>query len=366
MPAKSNVHAFFGTDEAQVKEAALRLARELAPEDDEFGLEVVRGGADNSDHAARIVADTIEAIQTLPFFGGDKVVWLQDANFFGDNQTGRAESTLGAVESLIELLEAGLPDGVALVISASEVDKRRSFYKRLGKLTKIQIYDKVDVSRAGWETKVMGRVSDRARELGMIFQGAAMERFVLLVGADSRALDSELEKLSLYVGDRPVTEDDVHLVVSRSHVGVIFEIGDAISGRNLPRAQELIARQLQRGESAIGILLAAIVPKVRNLLHLRDLAERHGIRPGRNYKAFQGKLDSLPPEETAHFPRNKDGGISAYPLFMMGNAVDRFSVAELKAALEACLEANERLVTSQLEPHLVLDQLVTRILSRAG
>jgi len=41
-------------------------------------------------------------------------------------------------------------------------------------------------------------------------------------------------------------------------------------------------------------------------------------------------------------------------------------VAELKAALEACLEANERLVTSQLEPHLVLDQLVTRILSRAG
>ena len=39
-------------------------------------------------------------------------------------------------------------------------------------------------------------------------------------------------------------------------------------------------------------------------------------------------------------------------------------VAVLKSALEACLEANARLVTTQLEPHLVLDQLVTRILSR--
>ena len=50
--------------------------------------------------------------------------------------------------------------------------------------------------------------------------------------------------------------------------------------------------------------------------------------------------------------------------FFAAQASNRFSVAELKNALEACLEANERLVTTQLEPHLVLNQLVTKILAK--
>lgn len=364
MPAAKQIYAFFGSDEAQVKDAALALSQKIAPADDEFGLEVVNGNADNSDHATRIVGQTIEAIQTLPFFGGEKVVWLQSANFFADNQTGRSETTLNAVESLVELLFQGLPPEVKVIISASEVDKRRSFYKKVSKLAETKIFDKVDVSKAGWETQVMSQVRDKSKALGLEFQGAALERFVLMVGAETRVLDSELEKLSLYVGDRPATEEDVAATVASSHLGIVFEIGDAIARKNLPKALDLIRRQLAQGENAIGILLAAIVPRVRNLLHARDLVERHGLRAGRNYKSFEQAVNALPSGDTAHLPRKKDGGISAYPLFLAAQISDRFTVAELKAALEACLEANVRLVTTQLEPHLVLDQLVTKILSR--
>ncbi|MEQ1841082.1 MAG: hypothetical protein ABL994_11775, partial [Verrucomicrobiales bacterium] len=73
MPAPMNIFAFFGTDEALVKEAAMKLSREIAPQDNELGLEIGSGSADNSDHASQIVSRTIEAIQTLPFFGGDKL-----------------------------------------------------------------------------------------------------------------------------------------------------------------------------------------------------------------------------------------------------------------------------------------------------
>ncbi len=362
MAGSSQIFAFFGNDEAQVKEAALRLSEKIAPKDDEFGLEIVPGGADNAEHATRIIANTIEAIQTLPFFGGEKVVWLQSANFFGDNQTGKAESTLSAVESLGALLESGLPPDVKLIISATEVDKRRAFFKKLNKLAEVQFFDKVDVSKAGWETEVMAWTSGRAADMGLDFEGAALERFVLMVGAESRVLDAELEKLSLFVGDRPATEKDVSEIVSASHVGIIFEIGDAIARKNLPKALDLIEQQLRKGENAVGILLAAIVPRVRNLLHARDLIERHGLRVGRSYPAFAKSIDALPKSETAHLPRKKDGGISAYPLFLAAQVSSRFNSQELRHALEACLEANERLVTTQLEPHLVLNQLVTKIL----
>jgi DNA polymerase-3 subunit delta len=364
MAGTENIHAFFGNDEARVKEAALRLSQKVAPKDDEFGLEIVNGAADNADHAVRIVGSTVEAIQTLPFFGGEKVVWLQGANFFSDNQTGKAESTLRAVESLTELLEAGIPPEVQLIISATEVDKRRAFYKRINKLGSVETFDRVDTSKPGWEGEVMSHVAGRAEEIGLNFEGSALERFVLMVGADSRVLDSEMEKLSLYVNDRAATEEDISQIVATSHLGVVFEIGDAIAKKNLPKAIDLIERQLRQGENAIGILLAAIVPRVRNLLHARDLMERHGLRASGRYPAFAKQIEALPRSETAHLPRKKDGGISAYPIFLAAQVSNRFTSDELRSALEACLEANERLVTSGLEPHLVLNELVAKILAK--
>jgi len=94
MSKGNQIFAFFGTDEARVKEQALRLAREWTPPDNaEFGLEIVSGNAETSDHAASIVGETIAALETLPFFGGDKTVWLQGVNFLADNVTGRAAAT---------------------------------------------------------------------------------------------------------------------------------------------------------------------------------------------------------------------------------------------------------------------------------
>ena len=111
--ASANVWAWVGTDDLRVKEAALAKVRELTPPDaGEFGVETIEGAADNSEHAARILRNTLEAIQTLPFFGGQKVVWLKGATFLADNQTGKAETTLKALEDFLGALTAGLPGDV--------------------------------------------------------------------------------------------------------------------------------------------------------------------------------------------------------------------------------------------------------------
>ena len=367
MPFDPNLFAIIGTDEGRVKEAALKLTRRLSPPGDEFGLEIVNGQADNSEHASRIVSETIQAIQTLPFFGGEKVVWLQGASFFGDSITGKSQTTIDAVERLQELIEAGVPPDVKFVISASEMNKVRRFYKRLSKLTKIEVYDLVDTTRDGWETQVMGSVAKRARELDLRFGPEALERFVLSVGADTRQLDSELEKLSLFVGrDREVTVEDVRGIVAATHAGAIFAIGDALASRNLPLTWELIEQQLRRGESAIAILLAAIVPRVRNLLQTRDLLERHRLNPRQQYRAFEAALNRLPEAETAHLPRKKDGGINCYGIHLTAQHCGKFSLEELKESLHACLDANLRLVSTQTDHRVILSQLVTRILARSG
>ena len=100
-PATANIYAVVGSDEAEVKRVAAELATKLMPPDaGDFGLEVIDGAADNADQAAARIRSTIEALQTLPFFGSTKVVWLKNANFLGDDPKARSAAVQSALEEL--------------------------------------------------------------------------------------------------------------------------------------------------------------------------------------------------------------------------------------------------------------------------
>lgn len=364
--AAANIWAFVGTDDLSVKEAALNLSRKLMSlEDAEFGMEIIDGAADNAEHAQRIVRNTLEALQTLPFFGGEKVVWLRGVNFLADTVTGRAESTQSALSSLLAVMEAGIPDDVKFLISASEVDKRRAFFLGLKKSAQLEVFDLIDTSRSGWEQTVASLVADLARDLDLQFEDEALEVFVMLAGEDSRQIRNELEKLDLYLGEenRVVTEDDVRAIVSATKAGVVFELGNALGRRRLAECLYLVDELIARKESAIGILLAAVVPKVRNLFQAKALEER--CRPSlASYQSYSAALERLPEKERAALPKKKDGtGLNVFPLFLAAKEAAGFTSAELRTALEECLKANRRLVTSSLDPVIVINQLLVRILS---
>src|SRR5437660_9974901 len=109
----ANLYAIVGSDEAAVKREAAALAKQLAPaEAGEFGLETIDGAADNVDGAAAAIRSTIAALQTLPFFGGGKLVWLKSANFLSDDVKGKSISVLEPLEDLGAVLAGGLPDDV--------------------------------------------------------------------------------------------------------------------------------------------------------------------------------------------------------------------------------------------------------------
>ena len=362
----ANVWAYVGTDDLRVKEAALVKARELSPPDaGEFGLEIVEGGADNSDHAARIVRNTIEAIQTLPFFGGEKVVWLKGATFLADNQTGSSQTTQEALESLTAVLQSGVPGDVKFILSAGEVDKRRSFFLNLKKLANLEVFDLIDTSKQGWEEQVEALVRDRADEYELRFDHDALELFTMLAGEDTRQIDNELEKLDLYLGEeRRVTKADVHSIVSQTKGGVVFELGSAIANRQLPYALALVDQLIEEHEAPIGILLAAIVPRVRNLFAAKQIEEIHKIKAGASYQTYAAALERLPEKDKARLPKKKDGsGLNVYPLYLAAKEAGKFTGAELRVALEECLKANRRLVTSSLDPVIVLNQLLFRIMA---
>ena len=362
--ASTAVQAVVGSDESEVKRVARELSVAMAPEGaGDLGCEIIDGVAENAEQAVVRVHQAVDALLTLPFFGGEKLVWLKNASFLGDSVTGRAASVIESLEKLTDVLSDGLPAGIRFLLSAPEIDKRRSFYKTLGKVAKLQVFDKVDASRAGWEEAAGETVRARAEDRGLRLRGEAMELFVLLTGGDSRQIDNELEKLDLYLGEarREVSTADIRLMVPASRAGVIFELGNALAARDLNLALGLVEQLLFQGETAVAILLVAVIPTVRNLLLAKDLMVRHRLpRPAAPFH-FTGTLNRLPPEATAHLPRKKDGTLNTYALGIAATGAHRYELPELTAALEACLEANVALVTSGLEAKTVLTELVVRI-----
>ena len=362
--ATSQIYAVVGSDESEVKRVAAELAANLTPPDaGDFGLDVIDGAADNAEQAAARIRSAVEALQTLPFFGSAKLVWLKNANFLGDDQIGRSASVQAALEKLADVIGGDLGADVTFLLSAPEVDKRRSFYKSLVKRADLQVFDRLDSSRSGWEEKATEIVLERAKKNKLQFDDDALDLFVLLTGGDTRQIENELDKIDIFLGqDRRVTLDQIRDLVPLSRAGVIFELGNALASRDLELALTLVRRLLDQGESAIGILLVAILPTIRNLLLAKDLMERHRLpRPHAPFQ-FISTVNRLPADATEHLPRKKDGSINAYALGIAAQHANRFETQQLIEGMQACLEANLQLVTTQLDHELVLTEIVVKLL----
>lgn len=363
-PANANVHVIVGTDDGMVREEALALYNELTGgNDDGFTHETIDGNADNSEGAYQLCSSAVQSLMTMPMFGGDKVVWLRNVNFLGDDITGKSQRTEAGVEMLRNTLEKGLPDGIRFLLSADKVDKRRAFWKFLEKNASVRTFDKIDISRDGWQDEVGRLVEGRAKELGLDFEHDALELFIMLAGEQTKQIANELEKIDLYLGKerRTVTEEDVRVLVPLSRAAVIFETGKAIQMGNVARAIQLIDEQLAAEESAIGIMRASIINVVRNLYMAKLILEKFKA-PSGNYASFTAALNKLPASDRAWLPQKKDGsGVNVFPIFLAVPNAKNFDLEGLQHVMEQTQKADQLLVTTGLDHRLVLHRLIAEI-----
>lgn len=83
------IHLVFGTDEGMVREKASGIFAALTEGTNEFSHEILEAACGDSDEADQVTRQVMEALRTLPFFPGRKVVWMKNCNFLGDSVTGR-------------------------------------------------------------------------------------------------------------------------------------------------------------------------------------------------------------------------------------------------------------------------------------
>lgn len=161
------------------------------------------------------------------------------------------------------------------------------------------------------------------------------------IGADTKALSQELDKIIAYIGDKvEVTRQDIDLLVPFHNAeDSIWNIKDALLGHKTKIALELIEDLLDRGDHPI-TLLQALKTQISNGYIIAEILQKRGSES----------------EITKIFPYLK-GKI----LEKMIAQVSNFGIANFSCAVKALLDADREIRESKAPAKIIFSQMISKI-----
>ncbi len=369
--AKAPVLLVCGDDDFGVKERAREVFRKWSDEIGGSDHETIDATVNNSGEALATLSKLRAALQTLPFFGSGKVVWLRNCNFMGEERAAEAQAVTENLAELAQELKAFAWQNVRLLVSAGKVDKRKTFYKTLEKIGSVEVFAGWSADDRDWAEQAESLASRIISELDKEISGEALSRLVTYTGPHARALRSEIEKLFLYVGARArIDTADVEAIVTRHKQARAFALGDALGDRNLARAlrcldEELWEMRRDPQHNEIG-LLYGLISKVRGLIMVTEMLAQKWLRPEKDFSRFKGQLARVPMEALPEDKKFNPLAINPYVLFRALGQAPNYTQAELIAAMDLLLECNRQLISRSLDPALILQQALVRIIGHAN
>jgi DNA polymerase-3 subunit delta len=353
------IHFLAGSDEDAVKKAAADLAQKLAPEDP-MNFETIDGRADSVDDAIKSIAKVREAIMTLPFFGGGKLVWWKAVNFFDETGVGRHASVKEALEAFLPDLQQVDGTSVTLLISALGIHRGRAFAKGLLKLAQTKAFDLPDLRKTS-EDEIIFQIERRMKAAGLRPGPGAAERFFQATGIDTAFWTQEMEKLACFAGEgkMELTADDVNKVISGSREVLIWDFCSAVLGGEAKVALAQLSALLAQDESEVGILIL-----LAGQIRLAALAAV--LRENSMLRLTRGSFTSaeVTPAGQAYLPRKKSGEpISTYALGQAAQRSQRRPAKFWFQALALIYQAQKEMLTGESDKRRALELVVLEIVA---
>ncbi len=183
-------------------------------------------------------------------------------------------------------------------------------------------------------------VQKRVKQKGGQIDYRAVMALVNVVGDDLRALDNEIEKLTLYVnGARAVSLADVERLCPYTADSETFAMANAIGRQDVKTALDQLHKRLEEGQHPL-MIMGGITGQFRGLLEIKSMAAA-GLTPAEIAKAKGWKSD--------------------YAVKMRLKDARNFSLERLLEIFTILLNTDKAIKTGQIEETLAVDLLVMRL-----
>jgi DNA polymerase-3 subunit delta len=219
------------------------------------------------------VGESRDAVQVVR---GEETTWARvlDAartrSLFEDRRAvlvRSAEALKGDAEELPAYLDDPTP-GVALILVAASVDRRRLAWKRV--MERANVVTAEPLKGAA----LRRHASELVRRRGLALRPDGLEELLERVGSDLRRMTGELDKLASYAAGerRPLGAEEVAAVTGRGLARPLYVLGDAFARRRADEALPLLEELIDEGEEPLKLLgtLHRSLRQVRAVLALKQ------------------------------------------------------------------------------------------------
>lgn len=227
-------YLFYGTNDYRISERVSALIGAVVPEEGKaFDLDRFEGRRCD-------VPVLINSISTPPVMSPLRVAVLTAC----EKLPARSQKTLA------EFLDK-IPEYSVLAMTAGKADKRSAFFKKLLALDKKQSFFYGDLS-ATTASKI---VIDFAAKRGKTIESRIAEMLVSMFGTDPYRLESEVEKLALFMGEAEnIEKKDLAFASGFTKIETPYDLPDLILAGQLNAALEVTSQALMSGISEMQIL----------------------------------------------------------------------------------------------------------------
>lgn len=262
----------------------------------------------------------IAMAETMPFFSDKRLLIIENSGFFASSN-----------DVLAEYLK-NVPETTYIIFAESDVDKRNKVYKA--------------VSAAGYAANLASPdektlkmwVAGMIKREGKDTTERTVMRFLDTVNNDMENIHQEMEKLLCYTAGRDVvTEEDVIAVCTVHIENKIFAMINAVAYKNQREALRLYDDLVLLKEPPIRIL-ALISRQFNTLLQIKELSVR-------------GYTPSVIAQRT---------GIKEFIVKKNLEMTRKFTLDELREALEECIENEEYVKTGRMNDSLAVEMLIIK------
>lgn len=314
------VYLITGTDSPKVEAAARRLwERVIADSGTDINIDLF----DALDHHASMVT---QAANTLPFGEGIRLVMVRNIGAWRK-----------ADKDILSEFLADPPGYSCLALVGGGLRKNESLYRAVETHGKVLAFDSPRPS----DFPAWAREQAALRHLKL--DNPQARRLVTLAGHDTRAINTELDKLALYAGQGTVQMEDIEAICWISPEVRIWDLTDAIGRRDRPAVFRSLEALLQE-QTAPNAVFFALARHIRNLFEL-VAARDSGEDASRTASAM---------------------GLKPFPARKLIDQSQEFTVAGLRQALIILSGLDADLKgRSEIRPELALEAALAQMLDAA-
>ncbi|MCL5020169.1 MAG: DNA polymerase III subunit delta [Bacteroidetes bacterium] len=293
------VFLIYGNEDYFISRAVDLMLTTLVPEKERsFNLDVI----DGSDADSEMV---LSSMLSFPFVGDRRLTVVRRFDKMEKKHRIDVAAHL-----------ADLPATNVIAFAAGELKTSEEPYKTIASKGEQVAFNKLKGA------SLTEFIEETAASAGKTLGKESADILVELVGDSAGDLASEVEKISIYVGERKeIGTDDIIVSVGKSRTYNIFELQRAIGNGDAKRAQEIAGKMLESGEKAVYINYML----TRYFLHL--MQTKHLLEKRINTNEISTKV------------------FGRWNPFMNEyvNAAKSLSISNISSALRALLDADVKL-----------------------